>query len=377
MNDPYVALILAVFFATSAIFLWILFLLFRKPRPSAVESMLLPLLESLKEIPVLKSQVERLAQEQPRFQDKLTSLEQALTGVQTKLEETSGSVKQSLMKDIQGVKSVIDGLKAEYEARKKEEEEIRRATQRIESVLAGSRSRGESGENILAEALKQLPPGMVEYDFRVDNKPVEFALVLPNKRRLPIDSKWTASSLLETLSEEPDPEKRKKIDEAIEKEVLKKVKEVVKYIDPATTTPSAIAAIPDSAYSACKKAHIEAFREGVLLMPYSLTIPYVLTLYKLHLQYSRSVDVERLESYLSQMERSTEEMEKTLENSVARSAIMVSNAYNEMKRLMADIRASLVTLRSLPASEFSQTSLPAGESVSPAPTPTEHHLFPE
>jgi len=282
------------------------------------------------------------------------------------------------MKDIRDVRSVIDGLKTEYEARKKYDEEVRRATQRIESVLAGSRSRGESGENILAEAFKQLPPGMVEYDFKVNNKPVEFALVLENNRRLPIDSKWAASSLLEDLAEEPEPEKRKKIEESIEREVLKKVKEVAKYIDPDTTTPSAIAAIPDSAYGVCKKAHIEAFREGVLLMPYSLTIPYVLALYKLHLQYARSVDIEKLESYLQQVDKNIHQMQEILENKVARGTTMVSNAYDELKRFMVEIQADLRILRSLPISESSVASLPADENLRPPVLPSqEHNLFPE
>ena len=46
---------------------------------------------------------------------------------------------------------------------------------------------------------------MLTSDFRVNGKVVEFGLVLPDGRRLPIDSKWTALAELEALDAATDP----------------------------------------------------------------------------------------------------------------------------------------------------------------------------
>jgi len=43
---------------------------------------------------------------------------------------------------------------------------------------------------------------------------------------------------------------------------------------------------PHSAYAACRRAHLEACRSGVVVIPYSLTVPYLLTVYRLHFQYA-------------------------------------------------------------------------------------------
>jgi hypothetical protein len=240
-----------------------------------------------------------------------------------------------------------------YEARRQLDDELRKATQRIEGVLIGSFSRGKSGENVLHEAFKHFPPDMIEYNFKVKGKTVEYALILPNKKRLPIDSKWMAAESLERLNQETDVEKRKQIEREIENELKKKVKEVVQYIDEATTTHQVIAAIPDAVFSACRKAHVEAFQQSVILMPYSMTIPYVLALYNLHLQFARSIDVENLEHYLRKIDSSLNEIDKTLENSVARGATMVQNAYGDCKKLVGEMRGLMASLKSMPLAESS------------------------
>ena len=79
-----------------------------------------------------------------------------------------------------------------------------------------------------------------------------------------------------------------------------------------------------------------------------MAIPYILTIYNLHLQNSRSIDMENLESHLSQLDKFVDNIDKVLENSVARGATMVKNAYSECKKCVAEIKASLTYLKALP-----------------------------
>jgi hypothetical protein len=91
--------------------------------------------------------------------------------------------------DVSAVRRVLDQLEAREEERRIREDESWEALRRVTSLLAGSQRTGRVGENVLGEALGHLPPSLLERDFRVNGRVVEFALVMADGRRLPIDSK--------------------------------------------------------------------------------------------------------------------------------------------------------------------------------------------
>jgi DNA recombination protein RmuC len=259
--------------------------------------------------------------------------------------EFGGKGQAVLRDELLKTQRLIDHLRVDYEARKQAEEESRRIVKRIESVIVGSYSKGQAGENILHETFKLFPREMIAYNFPINGKVVEFGLVLSDKKVLPIDSKWPATTLLVALDEEKDERVRLSIIDRIEKEVSRRIREVCQYIDPDMTAPWAVAAVPDAVFSVCKRAYLDAYKKHVILMSYSMTIPYVLTFYSLHLQYSKTVDIENLQSHLLTIGRQLDEMEQILENKIARGNTMVSNAYGEYKQLISKVRASVAYIQ--------------------------------
>ncbi len=259
--------------------------------------------------------------------------------------EFGGRGQDILREELQKTQRAIEYLRIDAEARKKLEEESRQVVKRLESVIVGSYSKGQAGENILNEIFKLFPREMVAYNFNVGGKVVEFGLVLSDKKVLSIDSKWPATSLLIALEEESDEKVRHGIIEQIEKEVGRRIREVCQYIDADITAPWAIAAVPDAVFSVCKRAYLDAYKRHVILMSYSMTIPYVLTFYSLHLQYSRSVDIENLQSHLITIGRQLDKMEQILENKIIRGGTMINNAYGEYKQLISRMRASVTYLQ--------------------------------
>ncbi|MDR7523502.1 MAG: DNA recombination protein RmuC, partial [Armatimonadota bacterium] len=309
----------------------------------------------------LRAQVEILAQGQATVQQALTTVQGTLGDLKARLVETGAGIKDHLARDIQDARrdlqearSAIHDIRTAQTARQQMEDELRQAVGRIEAVMAGRERRGEAGEQIVAAALRQLPASMVEQGFKVNGKIVEFALVLPGGRRLPIDSKWTAGDLLQRLAETPSGPEADALAREIERCVDRRAREVAQYISPPATLPWAVAAVPDPAYAVCRRAHLDAYRAGVIVLPYSLTLPYLLTLYQMHLQYAGSVDAERLSTALTQMERHLEDVDRTLETSVARAITMLENAYGDLKRGTGDLRGTLAGLR-LPPSGFPGT----------------------
>lgn len=283
------------------------------------------------------------------LKSKMDEVTLALKGMETKVVESAGSVKESTLRDFGGVRETLAKITSELETRKKFEKDLEESSHRIEAVVVGGRSRGKAGENILEEALKQFPPQIIERNFKVNGHPVEYALVLADGKRVPIDSKWTVPELIESLDLEADAARREEIVKQIEQTLLSKVKEVTKYIDPSVTVRWGIAAVPDSVFAVCRHIHLDAFRDyRVIVMPYSLTIIYLLSLYQLHSQYHPSVDVERLEGYVDQMERDLEKLDTELENRVSRGATMITNAFNECKRIIGEMRGAAAYLKALP-----------------------------
>jgi DNA recombination protein RmuC len=324
----------------------------RQKSPATESSEALKLFsQRLEDIGSLRTKVEAISSVQDALRNSLFSLETALKGVETRVVESTGSVKDSVLRDFGEARRTLEGIKNDLDARKQLEREIQESSRRIETIIAGGRSRGRAGENILAEAFKQFPPQIIEPNFRVKGYTVEYALVLADGKRVPIDSKWSAAELMESLDSENDAAQRERIVHQIEQVVLSKVKEVAKYIDPSVTTSWGIAAVPDAAFAICRNTHLDAFSHKVILMPFSLAVVYLLSLYQLHLEYCRSVDSAKLEGFLDQIEQGLEKLDKELENKVWRGATMTMNAFEECKRQIGVMRGAAAYLRSLPAGE--------------------------
>ena len=250
--------------------------------------------------------------------------------------------------------SVVEGLRSALSARQSVEEDARASLKRLESVIAGTSTRGAAGENILEEALKHLPPDMLQRNVWVGGKVVELGLTLPGGKLLPIDSKWVSSGALEQLADPGlDAPRRAQLTGQVEREVERRVREVSQYIHPDVTTPFALAAIPDAAYHVCRGSIIDAHKRHVMVVAYGMALPYLLTLYQLHLQFARTVDMEKMQSALIDIERHLDLLESVLENKLQRAVTMLQNAYGEGKQVSARIRASAESIQVADASPTS------------------------
>jgi DNA recombination protein RmuC len=298
--------------------------------------------------------------------DKLPTRE-ALDSVENRLTRIEDRVPSTLPSDIGDIGQALRVIQAEYEAGKRIDE-IYKATNKLTTIIAGGRDRGAAGEFILAEVLNDLPPSMLDRDFRVNGKSVEFALVLPNGKRLPIDSKWTASDLVAKLENATDGETRSRLQDALDEAVLKKAAEVAKYRNPAATTDISIAAVPDAAYRACRKAHVRAFQDwNVLIVPYSMAAPYVLAFYNLHLKYGRVIDVANMQAYLDAIEQEVQSIDGDLETRVKEAGTRANNAYERMKTSVGKIRGAIEFLRHAPT-QASEGQRPESQGEEPART---------
>src|SRR5919109_1019321 len=249
--------------------------------------------------------------------------------------------------ELAGARRALEMLALKDEERRERERESWEVVRRLSSVLAGGASKGRAGENVLREQLAHLPPTMLVTDLRVNGKIVEFALELPDGRRLPVDSKWTAVAELEAL-ETADPAELDVRAREVERQVAARAREVAQYVDPAGTSPVAVAAVPDAAYAVLKRAHAEAFSRGVVIVPYSTAAPVLLFLYSVVHRFGDAGDARVA---LEEVAAVLDGLEVTLENKIVKAATMVANGADELRSCLGRARGSVARGRAAARSD--------------------------
>ncbi len=272
-------------------------------------------------------------------------LAQHLGQVQESLTGNLAAAQQGLRTEITQTRELIAQMQSADQIREKHEREAWDVLKRLETVLAGTKSRGIAGENILGTILAQLPAELRETNLVINNKPVEFALRLPHGRLLPIDSKWPALSQLERLQEAEEPALRKALAEEIQAEVKKKVREVVKYLDPDRTIQLGVLAVPDAVFDLCVEAHVEAFKQGIVIISYTQAIPYLLSLLQVVLRFGTEIDTARLSQALTTIGDALEKMETEVDGRLSRTITQLQNSREDLKAHLSRARQGARGLR--------------------------------
>lgn len=253
-------------------------------------------------------------------------------------------------------------LQAHLMARQDIEHRTAESIRRLEMVIAGTQSKGTAGENILEAVFAKLPAEWQVRGFQVGNKTVEFGLRLPNNLVLPIDSKWPATNLLQQFALTEEIAAQQKLKRQVETKVLEKVKEVRKYLNPNLTTSFGVAVIPDAAFDVCTSVHVEAFRSNVVVLSYSMFVPYLLLVYQTALESSQTVDLQRLNTYLKSVEEAMEVLQGELQGRFTRAITMLNNSREDMTAQLSSINGSLMGLKlTAPTSDSRRLTEPEEE----------------
>ena len=295
----------------------------------------------------LRSLMERVAaveQKQQEMGQGVQAVARSLaeTGVTTQgLREMAAAIQAELLRAKDGVTELRAHAKARQELAQQTAESIRR----LEAIIAGTHTKGAAGENILDLVFAKLPPEWQVRDFRVGNKFVEFGLRLPNNLILPVDSKWPATGLLEQLAGCTDPAEQQKLKKQIEDTVLTKAKEIKKYIDPNLTVNFGVVAVPDAVYDLCAGVQATVFQQNVVLVGYSMFLPYLLLVFHTVLRTAQDVNLEKLNASLEAFQESVRALQEELEGRLSRAITMLSNARSEMGMHLSRISSSLTAIQ--------------------------------
>lgn len=269
----------------------------------------------------------------------------ALTGGQGESKSSQRRLEDDLKKALQR----IDTLQAHLEERHKQEEEKAKtqieSLKRLEGTLLGSKSAGILGENIVRDQMKKILPDWVVSNFKIGSSVVEFGFRLFDGRIIPIDSKIVAIDKVRQLPEAETAKEREPLSREINHEMGKKIKEVSRYIDPKTTYHKAIVTVPDAVYGILDmEVFADATRSNVLVLPYSMLVPFLLTILDLERKSQSTLSQQRMQVFLSNLRKNLVELRGLMDDSIARGNKMISNAYERITAILGSIEVNLESL---------------------------------
>lgn len=309
--------------------------------------------------------ISQVEETQERLQLGVQGLDRSLAQadvVSRSLSESSGAIRQGLAAAQEGLAVIQSQARARQDLETQNHASIRR----LETIIAGTQSKGAAGENILEATLAQLPPEWQVRDFRVAGKVVEFGLRLPSGLVLPIDSKWPATDLLERYAQVEDQAEGQRLRRQIEQAMIVKAREVRKYLDPALTVEFAVAAVPDAVYDLCGGLHAGLYQMNVALVSYSLLLPYILLVFHTSLKESTQVDLARVTRYLDSAQLAASAMQTELDGRFSNALAMLTNSRAELSAQVSQLSSGLTGMRTRPTFASPSASA-ADEPASPQP----------
>jgi hypothetical protein len=295
---------------------------------------------------------------------KLYSVQKSMIEMQTKFDITSASVNApanvltqvatTLQKNTMDLSSSISDVNKyigdigqqamKIETLGKKYEETEALTRKMYNIMIGSYEKGKSGENTLRNMMNELMKiGIVRQNVPVGTKVVEYGIVFNDGKILAIDSKVVATQDIESLLDENTSEQdRDTLRKKIKTSVAAKMLEVCKYIDPTSTLPCALMAIPDSVVPLTNEVMPEAMNRNIMIAGYSAVPQLIVYFIKIHGFYSIQEDVAELKERLMTIQQATSKLDdKFFANRFDRPIVMLTKATIEMRQTVGRIDDTL------------------------------------
>ncbi len=257
--------------------------------------------------------------------------------VTTGIRDATETIRQQIARAQEG----LGQLQATARSRQEVEDLTARSIRRLETVIAGTSTKGAAGENMCEIIFAQLPHEWQERDYRIGHRTVEFALRLPNNLVVPIDSKWPATSAIEQLLGTEDPAEQRRLKREIQQAVVAKAKEVRKYVDPGLTSDFGLAVVPDAVYELSGGVLGEVASMGVMLVSQSMFLPCLMLLVQSAVRDSRDIDIERLGGYLKSADDGLIALSKEIEGRLSGAIVQLGNSRDALRAQTARVHAGL------------------------------------
>lgn len=236
----------------------------------------------------------------------------------TKQEQPGGAIQRDSKNNEPQQKAVfdIDNLTRSITELEKLLKIIVETTQRHESILSGAQSKGALGEQLMEERLANLPHEWYDRNVSFPGGTAEFALRVPNGRWIPIDSQWTATDLLVKIGQATDHSKRNSFRIQTHQAVSIRARNAMRYLNEESTLGFCIVAVPDPVFDLCVDMQANLTSYNIVLISYSLLIPYILLIVNQFLKTTQSAQTLQTSHIISRSASQIELIQKYINKEV-------------------------------------------------------------
>ncbi len=228
-----------------------------------------------------------------------------------------------------------DNEKRDEIEKKREEREkvIMQGQQDFQRVIAGTKRRGQVGEEILKESLHQaIKAKLIKTDMKIDGMVVEFAWNLGDGKYVPIDAKFPeVIELYNQYSETEEIDEQKTIKKKIKDKIKKQIEEIKKYRNKKNTIDKVILALPDEIVDIIPEAIEENVGEGVIVCGYRSVFLQAHLIDEFYRLSKEKGDITTYQQHIGALLGIIHEIERKTET-IDRSLVMVKNANEEIKK---------------------------------------------
>ncbi|MEZ0343208.1 MAG: DNA recombination protein RmuC [Caldimicrobium sp.] len=239
--------------------------------------------------------------------------------LQTQLNDPFISLKERLY-DLREIRNELQRLYLAENLLKDLREELFKLSQ-----IFISRASGKAAERALEDILSIFPSHLLKRDLKLSTGEVEFALVLPGEKYLPIDSKFVAPEILKKGELSPEDERE------LLKRVKARAKELKPYLKDEKSPGFAIMACPDGIFPYLqRRIYEELEKEKIILLPYSLLPSVLLFIHFLWERFGRVFEEDKISEGIANFEKWILELERDLEK-LSRELRSAENLLNKLK----------------------------------------------
>jgi len=303
---------------------------------------------------------------------RISGMKKALDDLKSRLDvvaapaDTLTQVATTLQKNAMDLSSSIAGMNksigdigqqaVKIETLGKKYEETESLTRKMYNIMIGSYEKGKSGENYLRNMMNELMKiGLVRENVPIGKNVVEYGVVFRDGKILAIDSKVVSTNDTENLLDEKTSEQdRETLRKKIKNAIANKVVEVCKYIDPKSTLPCAVMAIPDSLVNLTTEIVPEAVKRNVMITGYSAVPQLIVYFNRIHGYYSIKEDVAEMKDRLETIHQEMTKLDDHFfSNRFERPISMLTKALLDLRQTIARMD-SVLSLENRTSSELTE-----------------------
>ena len=243
----------------------------------------------------------------------------------------------AMRSELSNAKSDLSELQARSRAERLYEFQVKEAINRLEIILSGIQSKKISSIDYFETLFANLPAEWQVHDLEVAGKLINFGIRLPNGLILPVDNNLNNGNFLEQYLATKEDAEQLRIKKEIEGIIFKDARDLSELLGSEKINDYGIIIVPDLIFDLCFNVQSSVIKWNVVLVSYSMLVPYLLLVFQTELRSCTSIDLNKLDNYLQSTIENVNAIQDELDGRLAHSIELVGESRDEIRNQISSL----------------------------------------